>query len=338
VLRRRLELVLLFTFASSWAAPRARGDDMELALTRLSRGDCAATLGGPAPLVLSRDGAPTLTPDQRAFRQLVTELSPAVAPVELSPVITTGPIGLDVSLQTTLTALSSDADYWARATRGGVGATCDMRNEAVGRLLVSQRARVEKGLPLGLTLGASVGFVYESALYLMGLDLKLAVLEDVWKSRVPDLAVRAAAMRVLGAGALELTVGTLSGIISERYVVGSLQISPYLGLDLLWTRARTSTVDLTPNIDALACRDGTDPVCQAASISGSAEDFAHDVRFARISLLRYRALAGLLLRHRRAFLSGSLVADALAPRLGERGRGEKAARQWTVSIAPGVAF
>src|SRR5690606_30673776 len=153
-----------------------------------------------------------------------------------------------------------------------------------------------------------VGLVHASGFYLIGIDLKLAILEDVWRSRVPDLAVRVAVTRVVGAGALELTMGTLSGVASERYVLREYELSPFLGADVTWTRAESGTVDLTPNIDAHACRAGVDPLCQAASATGSSEDFAHDVRFAAVSLLRSRAFAGLALRYRRASLSSTIAA------------------------------
>ena len=47
-----------------------------------------------------------LSPDNRDWRQLVTQLAPAVAPAILAPVTTTGPAGFDVSVETNITGIS----------------------------------------------------------------------------------------------------------------------------------------------------------------------------------------------------------------------------------------
>ncbi|MDB4972949.1 MAG: hypothetical protein JWN48_1290 [Myxococcaceae bacterium] len=341
MLRLHLWLVPLLTLASLRVPTLARAGDMDLVLSRLSQGDCGATSGAGA-LVLSRDGAPTLTPDGLAFRELVSQLGSAIAPTVLTPVITSGPIGMGVSLETTVTKIDSGADFWQRATRGRDRAaldTCAGRNTNVRSSLVTNRVRFEKGLPFGLTLGAQVGLVHATGLYLVGADLKLALLEEVWHSRVPDLALRASLTKLVGARDLALYVTTVDALISESFVVReALEVSPFAGAGALWTRADTRAVDLTPNIDAQSCRVGADPVCNAAGLGASGDDLAHEVKFPRVSQLRYRAFVGLWLRYRQGALSSSMTFDTGSPHVGERGHGATVARQWTLNVAPSVIF
>jgi hypothetical protein len=114
-------------------------------------------------------------------------------------------------------------------------------------------------------------------------------------------------------------------------------VSPFAGVGVRWTRA-SGRADLTPNIDASTCASGRDPVCNAGGLGASSDDYAHDVRFARVSQLRYRAHAGVRLSISRFALSGALAFDPVAPRAEERGQGDALPRQWTLSVAPSLSF
>ncbi|MDB4991545.1 MAG: hypothetical protein JWN04_6723 [Myxococcaceae bacterium] len=314
---------------------------MDLALARLSQGNCGATLGSE-PLELSGAGQPALRPDGQAFRELVSQFGSAIAPTVLTPVITSGPTGMDLSVETTVTKIDASADYWQRGTRGrghAVVDTCDGRNGRVRSHLVTNRAHFEKGLPFGLTLGAQVGVVHETSTYLVGADLKFALLEEVWHSRVPDLALRASLTKLVGERDMSLFVTTADLLVSDNYVIReTVQVSPFAGAGVLWTRADTRMVDLTPNIDAQSCRAGADPVCNAGGLKASNDDLAEDVKFPRVSQLRYRAFVGLWLRYQQVALSSSVTMDTQTPHTGELGQGGTVQRQWTLNVAPTVLF
>jgi hypothetical protein len=335
VSRRALGFALLI-LATCFGVVPARARELDLDLSRLSRGDCGATLG--EPLVLQSEGVPTLLPDQAAFRALVAQISEAAAPTAIAPVTTSGPAGFDVALETTLSTIDPNSSALQRGLRGGGRQTCDGRNGDLPSQLVGNRLRFEKGLPLGLSLGALAGLVHRSGLYVVGVDAQLALLEEVWHARLPDLALRTAITRVVAAHGLALYAATFEGVLSRRFVLWQwLELSPFAGAGLRWTRARART-DLTPNIDALACSTGADPVCNAGGLGASTDDFAHDVRFAHVSQLRYRAFAGVRLRVRSFAFAGALAFDPLEPRAGDRGHGDRLPRQWTLSLAPSVTF
>jgi hypothetical protein len=318
---------------------RARAAELELTPSRLSQGDCSAT-DAAGPLVLRDEAGATLRPDQAAWRQLVTQVGYAVAPTVLAPVTTSGPIGFDVGLETTITKLDAQASSLRRGTQGSAqaSATCAGRNDSVRERVVGNRLHFEKGLPYGLTVGALVGRMHAAGTYVVGVDLKLALLEQVWR-RTPDVALRAALNKLVGEPDVTLYVAALDAIVSQRFIVRrSVELSPWLGAGVSWTRASTGRVDLTPNIDALACGAGSDAVCNAGGLGASDADLAHDVRFVRVSQLRLRAFAGLWLRYRQLALSSAVALDPQPPRAGDRGRGDKLARQWTLSISPTLTF
>ncbi len=303
----------------------------ELELSRLSKGDCAATRGDP--LILQRDGVPSLRPDQAAFRELASQLAEAVAPTQIAPVTTSGPAGFDVSLETLVSTLHESSAL--ERGLGGGAATCDGRGSVPGQLF-GNRLRFDKGLPLGLSLGAQAGLIHDTGLYVVGVNAQLALLEEVW--RLPDLALRAAITRMIGAQELTLYVMAFDAVLSQRFVLlERVELAPFAGLGVRWTRVH-ARADLTPNVDAVDCAAGRDVVCNAGGLGASRDDFAHDVRFEHVSQLRYRAFAGLRMRVSYFALAGSFAFDPVLPRLGDRGQGDTTARQWTLSVAPSVTF
>jgi hypothetical protein len=325
-----VKLLALGLLLAALVATPAAARDLELA--RLSRGDCASTLG-EGPLLLEQEGGPTLRPDQAAFRELVAQLAEAVAPTQIAPVTTSGPVGFDVALETTLSTLST-SEALRRGFAGGAP-TCAGRGQVPGALW-GNRLRFMKGLPFGFSLGAQAGLIHDTGFAMVGVDAQLALLEEVWK--LPDLALRAAITRMVGAQALALHVLSFDALLSQRFVVlQRLELSPFAGGGVRWTRA-DARADLTPNIDATRCAAGTDPVCNAGGLGASRDDYAHDIRFDRVSQLRYRAFAGLRLRVRYVALAAAFAFDPVSPRLGDRAHGPTLPRQWTLSLAPSVTF
>jgi hypothetical protein len=317
-------------------AVRAQANDMDLALGRLSAGDCERTLTGAENFALRDAQGQVLRPDAAAFARLASQLSAAVAPALLSPVTTRGPLGFDVALETSVTGLDAGAAYWQRGSVGSSGvATCDGRNDDVARALALNRVRFSKGLPLGLSFGASIGKLHVTSLWTLGAELKLALIEGLTQVWAPALGLRVASSSVIGDAALSLHMLATDLIVSKEWLAGStLKVAPYLGLGVVYGRARAGVVDLTPNVDALACAAGEDPVCNAAGLGASRDDFGHDRSFAPVSLVRQRGVLGAWLRYGLFALSTELTLDLMQP----RADGDKTPRQWSVHVAPAVSF
>lgn len=315
---------------------------MDFALSRLSRGSCQSTLSNADPFVLRTGSDQTLREDNAAWSQLVTQLTPALAPAILAPVTTSGPVGFDVSFETNVTHITGEASYWER---GSVGhgpesyGTCDGRNTDVGSLLTNNRLHFAKALPLGFTIGATVGRVYNTGLWLVGGDVKLALIEGLRSWAMPDVAVRAAVNTTVGDVPYTLTTLAADVILSKNIVTGHvMQISPYAGAGMLFTFASSDLVDLTPNVDAVNCAAGADPVCNDRGLNASADDIGHDRPFKDLSLKRYRGFAGLAMRYELFTLAAEFIFDFVPPHDADKSAGKGTPRQWTFNVAPGLTF
>lgn len=312
---------------------------MHLRLGRLSSGACEDTLSDAANFALASDRNGVLVPDNVAYAQLVSQLAFAIAPPLLAPVTTGGPAGFDIGFDTLVTGIDRRADYWQRGTAGKGTATCDGRNSDVSAALVGQRLRFSKGLPMGLSIGANVGVIDGLGLYSLGGELKLALLEGATEPWSPSLAVRIASNALIGESALTLTSNALDVIVSKEFAAAYvLHVVPYLGLGALLNHARSQAYDLTPNIDAVACAAGTDPVCNAQGIGASSADAPHDRAFKKLLLMRYRAVLGLWLRVRAFAFAAEATIDLVRPDRADSDVKRSTARQWSLSFAPSVSF
>ena len=315
---------------------------MELSLSRLSRGACGETLSNAHPFVLRTGDNQTLTEDNRAWSQLITQLTPAVTPAVMAPVTTSGPRGFDVSFETNVTGITSQAQYWERGTRGhGPDAyqTCDGRNTSVSPVLTSNRLHFAKALPLGFTIGATVGRVYNTGLWLVGGDIKLALIEGLRRWPMPDVAVRAAVNTTVGSAQYTLTSVAADLILSKNIVTARvMQLSPYAGAGMVFSFASSQLVDLTPNVDAVNCAAGKDPVCNSQGLGASPDDIGHDRPFKDLSLKRYRGFAGLQMRYELFTLAAEFIFDLVPPPDADKSAGKGTPRQWTFNVAPGLTF
>jgi hypothetical protein len=318
----------------------ARAHDLGLTLGRLSRGECERTLSSADNFALSENGEPILHPDRDAFAGLVSQLSGALAPSLLAPVTTRGPSGFDIAFATGIANIDQHAETWRRGTRGaGTPETCDGRNDDVPSVLALNQLRFVKGLPFGISLGANVGVLHGLRLWTFGSELKIAIIEGSLKRWLPSLALRAASNTLIGDGALSLSAFAFDAVASREFVAAHmLQVVPYVALGAVLSRASSSPVDLTPNIDANACAAGEDPTCNAQGLGASNDDFAHQRAFPKLLLMRYRALLGLWLRYRLFALAVEASFDLVRPDHADHDVPENTPRQWGVQFAPSLSF
>ena len=285
---------------------------MDLALSRLSSGDCERTLSGDANFALSDDDGPLLTPDNHSYARLLSQLSAAVAPGLLAPVTTRGPSGFDVAFDTNVTSLDNNASYWRRGTRGSSrDATCAGRNDDVRSALTVSRLRFTKGLPLGLSIGANVGKLQRTSLWVVGAELKLAL------DRGAHAALGACAR---GSPRDEPAGGRRHArahhaLERRRGVQG---VGCASGAEGRAVRRGRQPVDAralgTGGSDAERGRAGlrrTAPIRCATTngLGASPGDLRHDARFNELSLMRYRAFIGVWLRYGMLALAAEGVLD-----------------------------
>jgi hypothetical protein len=318
----------------------ARADGMGLALSRLSTGDCASTLEGASDFALDgAGGAPALTPDRTAYAVLASALAPVTVVPIYAPLGTRGARSFALALDTQLVGLPRGSDALARGTLGSAPRTCDGRNGHVARALLASRIVVEKGLPLGLALGAMGGRVHGLGAFVAGAYGKVGLIEGFESPLIPDLGLRLASSALAGGGPLGLFTWQADLTASKRLRARRAELAPFVGASLVATRASTVRVDLTPNIDALGCARGTDPVCAAAGLSGSSADFAHERTFPTIWIGRVRAHAGASLGVGPVLILVEAGLDLVRPSLLSGGASNAGGqRVWHVSIAPALVY
>jgi hypothetical protein len=359
----RFALGFAATFAL-WAADAASAfaQRMDLALSRLRvpAEDPAIHPDTPCPASFVGGGGELLgrswCADDDAWRSLVTQFAGALAPPILLPPHTRGMRGIYVGLETWITGIDSNADYWARGTEGDEMTTD--RNRFVDSVLVWNRLNVRKGLPFGFEVGTSIGFAVNTSYWTLGLEVRWSLLEGLRERRsavyFPALSVRGAVQTLVGDAEFNVTVPSVDVTLGERFIIGeTVELSPYLGGQVLWIFGDTELVDLTPDVDAVAMCDpspyppghpmGPQPDAagnwpRAPYCRGDGSDFNHNVVFARVRSMRGRAFAGLQLRYEWFAFTGAFAFDLFAPHDLDSSIPEDVPRQWQVDLGVGVSY
>jgi hypothetical protein len=321
-------------------------------------------------------GSAVCLPDRAAYHKLVSQWGFAIAPQAVHEARTTGLGGFNVSLLAAFTAIDSSADYWRRGTQGDAAEGGEASPSSFLQLYSLQ---VRKGFGFGIEAAGSVGVMPETSLVSFGADVRVALLEGmrhgVWRY-LPDTSLGLGVREATGLG--ELALGTLAfdaRISRPLAAPGGYIITPWLGYQWLSIDARSSLVDLTPGVDALAACGfagtnvpGSDraeaapasgagpdvfdgaPLCRNGAASGS--DFANTVSFGDTEVQRHRVLLGVSYRQELLLVGLELIGDLVRP---DAAQGDAAVaallrcdasggdcrpspRQWTLALQLGAAF
>jgi hypothetical protein len=314
----------------------AFASDMDLALSRLhlSRGNGGCVT--PDPSIVCADNA--------AFERLVSELSVTLAPAVNRGAASLGPRGFYVGVSSTGTPISPGERYWTRGTVGDVsGATANASPDA---LLVWNRLDVRKGLPFGFEIGSSLGQGIDTSMWLFAGELKWALFEGYHSGagQLPDVAVRGTLQTTIGSRQLSLQTSTLDVTLSKPFVVGEhYKVTPFAALALLFVRATTGRIDLTPNVDVFsACgpqakagstgTTGDNSILQCTKKTST--DVANYAVFDPVSQMRTRMFMGLEASERFVTMSASLGFDLTTPQLSSH----TASDGWTTGMVRQFSF
>ena len=140
------------------------------------------------------------------------------------PAATLGALGFDLAYEIAFTDINQSAQHWQDAMPDGVVAD-DM--------LTTHRLHLRKGLPFSMEVGGSLGFLQDSDLTTVGLDLKYAAVEGF--RLLPDLAFRTNIHTVLGAADVHMLLTGGDVILSKEFgVAGLFRLSPHVGYNLVY--------------------------------------------------------------------------------------------------------
>jgi hypothetical protein len=336
----RYAVALALVVALFGVSARAEAQRMDLALSRLS---VPAVEGSACPPVFGAGLTRDLCADDGAWRSLVTQFAGAMIPPVLLPAHTRGMRGFYVGIETFITGIDAGQDYWQRGTEGDVG---DDRNRFVDSVLAWNRLNVRKGLPFGLEIGTSLGFLTNTSYWTLGLEIRWSLLEGLRDRNssvyFPSLSVRGAVQTLLGDAELNVTVPSIDVTLGERFIVAdTVEISPYLGAQVAWIFGDSELVDLTPQRDAFAECDpdpgmptgGEPPYCRR-----DGTDFNHNTVFPSLRSMRTRMFVGSQIRYEWFALTGAFSFDLLAPGELDSSLSADLPRQWRVDIGVGVSY
>jgi hypothetical protein len=177
----------------------------------------------------------TYVGDREAFNKLANELGVAIAPKLLSPASSLGQAGFEIGIETSITPINSNADYWKKAVEGG--------NPSDSITVGSFRLR--KGFPQSFEVGSTVSYIFLSQMFIGGVEAKWAAVEGFYY--LPDIAARFSVNRLFNAKDLDLTDGGLDVILSKTFGVGGfMQITPYFAYTYLEVITSRKTINATP--------------------------------------------------------------------------------------------
>lgn len=183
-------------------------------------------------------GEAACVPRNDRFRGLASQLGMLSAPRALAPAKTPGYAGFQFGVAWTAGFIAQEEPYWLvtdDAQRTG------QPSDLVQGLLIG----VQKGLPFGLAVGASLQWLIESPLLAPGVELRWAPLEGL--SSWPDLALRAAVSRLVGNRDLNLTTTAFEGILSKGFgMFGMIEVAPYAAWGVIVVTAQAGVIDPTP--------------------------------------------------------------------------------------------
>ncbi len=218
---------LLATFAAS---PAALADENDFQLRRLAERSEVTVLDPVTGVPTTRFNA---VPDEAAFKALSLELGQVLGPKFLAPAETLGQAGFDLGVDISLSTVDGTGAHWRALNGGGTD------NFVTGQL------HLRKGLPFSFEVGATLGHLFNSEMFLVGTELKFSLNEGF--VYLPDIAVRGTFNTLVGAPDMNLATTGFDISISKAFgVVGAMSLTPYLGYNQLIIISSSRLLDVSP--------------------------------------------------------------------------------------------
>ncbi len=301
-------------------------------------------------------------PDNVAFRNYISDLGFAIAPTAFHPANTTGFGGFALTFDFSFSKVNSGGtstapdgtqrQFWQDATQGArdpAKKSFPTKNANPDSVLGIYSLKARKGLPLGFEVGASVGWVGSTSLWVLGTDLRWSAFEGFRTGAlgiIPDLSVGAGVRTLAGTSKFSLTTVGIDVQLSKPIPIAEqMSVTPWIGYQRLFIFGDASVMDATPNVDALnQCGySGNDPVthgpvCRNRLSNGfqNDSDFNNNFVFEKVRTHRHRMMIGLSYRYEFIYVATQMLFD-ITP-ANEENPGLLNSRQWTYSFEGGVWF
>ena len=168
---------------------------------------------------------------QSEFEDLSKEVGLIISYVPLAPAAPLGVLGFDIGIEVTGARISSGSDFWKNA----------VADNKPPDYVVLPKIHVQKGLPLGIDLGAIYATAPGTNISLYGGEIKWAFLKGSIVS--PAAAIRGSYTALAGVDDLDATTYGLDASISK----GFGPLTPYAGLGQVWIKTSENSSLVTLN-------------------------------------------------------------------------------------------
>lgn len=167
---------------------------------------------------------------QQELEDLSKEVGLIISYIPLAPAEPLGAFGFDIGIEVTGVKISSDASFWANA----------ISDAKPPDYVVLPKIHAQKGLPLGIDIGAIFAMAPGTNVSLYGGEIKWAILKGGIAS--PAVAVRGSYTGLAGVDDIDASTYGLDASVSK----GFGPITPYAGLGQVWinTAENSDLVDL----------------------------------------------------------------------------------------------
>lgn len=263
----------------------ARAADLDLDLNRyaevarMGQNFCPVPLvAGACPVKPIACGRPTcVVADNQKFYSLASEMGIVMAPPILSPSETLGYAGFAIGATFGFTTISTGEDYWQAAESYDFdgndisqGETADSSKPSGVAKLIGATVRKGLWLPVpSFELGLGFRHLLDSGLFALQTDAKISLHEGFHNWPLPEIAVRGSAARAMGETSFDITTAGVDFSMSKQFgILGTVNLTPYFGYQILWIIADPEVIDATPGVDPVQAEidKGADPtgtaVCQ----------------------------------------------------------------------------
>ena len=318
--RRWLTGVLLVGGLSAGilAPAPAHADVLDLQLQRLV-----------PPPVMGGFADPTAPAVQAMYRQLVSELSVAIAPKILTTADTIGYSGFQFSFDASFTNINNTAQAWQQGVEGKNGA---QGTAGIPNMVTTFSVYARKGIWLPLPsfeIGAGATKLMQSDIFAVQVYGKFALHEGFHDWPIPSLAVRGSGLRVMGASQIDLTMAQIDAEISKSFGLGgTVTLTPYIGAAVLLIIARGQVLDTTPAVDSY-------------KLGPSSLDLNNNAVFPnQDTIVRYRVFGGFRLQYSVLVLTADFIFTGHGDyfNAGETKIPDNAINQYTTSVSAGLLF
>ncbi len=170
------------------------------------------------------------------FRVFARQFAAALTSVNLAPPATLGSSAFSLTAELSMVdfAIPAAGDYRLPTT------------EAFQGWLRIPSLHLRKGLPASFELGARGAWIEQSRMGAATVELKWALNEGF--TYFPDIAIRGSVTKLINGRDVDLTTGGVDLGIGKQFALGGMvTLTPYVGWNLLFVGATTTSVDFHPS-------------------------------------------------------------------------------------------